>query len=140
IGLTITAIILLYKAFKSAYDNVEWFRSGVDGLVYTFKVFGGGSIGAVAGKIKDLGNWFSQAGSQIKNGYTKDLKEGYNAIGDDDLIKKGVNGFKGVMQVLGTASKKASDSTKVLGKGVSKETKGALSNYVKYSNSSNKIL
>src|SRR5699024_2611734 len=40
----------------------------------------------------------------------------------------------------GTASKKASDSTKVLGKGVSKETKGALSNYVKYSNSSNKIL
>src|SRR5699024_11527127 len=82
----------------------------------------------------------SKTGSQIKNGFTKNLKEGYNAIGDDDLLKKGVNGFKGVMQVLGTASKKASDSTKVLGKGVSKETKGALSNYVKYSNSSNNIL
>src|SRR5699024_1848777 len=140
IGLTVTAIMLLYKAFKSAYDNVEWFRKGIDGLVYTFKVFGGGIIGTVVSKIKDLGNWFSKTGSQIKNGFTKNLKEGYNALGDDDLLKKGVNGFKGAMQVLGTASKKASDSTKVLGKGVSKETKGALDNYVKYSNSSNKIL
>ena len=140
IGLTVTAIMLLYKAFKSAYDNVEWFRKGIDGLVYTFKVFGGGIIGSVISKIKDLGNWFSKTGSQIKNGFTKNLKESYSALGDDDLLKKGVNGFKGVMQVLGTASKKASDSTKVLGKGVSKETKGALSNYVKYSNSSNKIL
>ena len=140
IGLTITVIMSLYKAFKSAYDNVEWFRKGIDGLVYTFKVFGGGIIGTVVSKIKDLGNWFSKTGSQIKNGFTKNLKEGYNALGDDDLLKKGVNGFKGAMQVLGTASKKASDSTKVLGKGVSKETKGALGNYVKYSNSSNKIL
>ena len=140
IGLIVTGIVLLYKAFKSAYTNVEWFRKGIDGLVYVFKVFGGGIIGVVASKIKDLGNWFSKAGSQIKNGFTKNLKEGYNALGDDDLLKKGVNGFKGAMQVLGTASKKASDSTKVLGKGVSKETKGALGNYVKYSNSSNKIL
>lgn len=140
IGLTVTAIMLLYKAFKSAYDNVEWFRKGIDGLVYTFKVFGGGIIGSVVSKIKDMGNWFSKTGSQIKNGFTKNLKESYSALGDDDLLKKGVNGFKGVMQVLGTASKKASDSTKVLGKGVSKETKGALGNYVKYSNSSSKIL
>ncbi len=140
IGLIVTGIVLLYKAFKSAYDNVEWFRKGVDGLVYTFKVFGGGMIGAVANKIKDLGNWFSKAGSQIKNGFTKDLKEGYQALDDDDLLKQGVNGFKKVMEVLGTASKKASDSTKVLGKGVSKETKSALGNYIKYSNSSNKIL
>lgn len=140
IGLIVTGIVLLYKAFKSAYDNVEWFRKGVDGLVYTFKVFGGGMIRAVAGKIKDLGNWFSKAGSQIKNGFTKDLKEGYQALDDDDLLKQGVNGFKKAMEVLGTASKKASDSTKVLGKGVSKETKSALGNYIKYSNSSNKIL
>src|SRR5699024_6439952 len=140
IGLIVTGIVLLYKAFKSAYNNVEWFRKGIDGLIYVFKVFGGGIIGVVASKIKDLGNWFAKTGGQIKNGFTKNLKEGYNALGDDDLLKKGVNGFKGAMQVLGTASKKASDSTKVLGKGVSKETKGALGNYVKYSNSSNKIL
>lgn len=140
IGLTVTAIMLLYKAFKSAYDNVEWFRKGIDGLVYTFKVFGGGIIGSVVSKIKDLGKWFSKAGSQIKEGFTKNLKESYNELGDDDLLKQGVNKFKGAMEVLGTASKKASDSTKVLGKGVSKETKGALGDYVKYSNSSSKIL
>ncbi len=140
IGLIVTGIVLLYKAFKSAYDNVEWFRKGVDGLVYTFKVFGGGIIGAVAGKIKDLGNWFAKAGSQIKNGFTKDLKEGYQALDDDDLLKQGVNGFKGIMKTMGTATDKATDSVKVLGKGVSKETKGALGSYIKYSNSSDKIL
>lgn len=140
IGLIVTGIVLLYKAFKSAYDNVEWFRKGVDGLVYTFKVFGGGIIGAVVNKIKDLGNWFAKAGSQIKNGFTKDLKEGYQALDDDDLLKQGVNGFKGIMKTMGTATDKATDSVKVLGKGVSKETKGALGSYIKYSNSSDKIL
>lgn len=140
IGLTVTAIMLLYKAFKSAYDNVEWFRKGIDGLVYTFKVFGGGIIGSVVGKIKDLGNWFSKTGSKIKDGFTKNLQESYKEMGNDVPFKKGVKNFKGIMQVLGEASKKASDSTKVLGKGVSKETKSALGSYVKYSNSSNKIL
>src|SRR5699024_11441415 len=72
--------------------------------------------------------------------YNKNVKDRYKAIDDDELIKKGVEGIKGVMKTMGTATDKATDSVKVLGKGVSKETKGALGSYVKYSNSSNKIL
>src|SRR5699024_2100849 len=67
----------------------------------------------------------------------KTIKYAYNNV---ELLKKGVEGFKGVMKTMGTATDKATDSVKVLGKGVSKETKGALGSYVKYSNSSNKIL
>lgn len=50
------------------------------------------------------------------------MKDGYKSLSDDDLLKVGVNKFKGFMQTMGTASKKASDTVKVLGKGVSKET------------------
>ncbi len=61
------------------------------------------------------------------------MKDGYKSLSDDDLLKVGVNKFKGFMQTMGTASKKASDTVKVLGKGVSKETEKALEKYVHYS-------
>src|SRR5699024_3155212 len=76
----------------------------------------------------------------IKSKFTKNVQDSDKALDDDDLLKKGVEGVKGVMKTMGTATDKATDSVKVLGKGVSKETKGALGSYVKYSNSSNKIL
>ncbi|MDN6291049.1 MAG: phage tail tape measure protein, partial [Tetragenococcus koreensis] len=140
IGIAVTILITLYKTIKYAYNNVEWFRKGVDGLVYTFKVFGGGIIETVIDNLKKLGNWFSKTGEWIKSKFTKDVQDSYKALDDDDLLKKGVEGFKSVMKTMGTATDKASDSVKVLGKGVSKETKKALGSYVKYSNSSNKIL
>ena len=140
IGIAVTILITLYKTIKYAYNNVEWFRKGVDGLIYTFKVFGGGIVGTVIDNLKKLGNWFSKTGESIKSKFTKNVQDSYKALDDDDLLKQGVEGFKSVMKTMGTATDKASDSVKVLGKGVSKETKGALGNYVKYSNSSNKIL
>ena len=140
IGIAVTILITLYKTIKYAYNNVEWFRKGVDGLIYTFKVFGGGIIGTVINNLNKLGNGFSKAGEWIKSKFTKNVQDSYKALDDDDLLKKGVEGFKGVMKTMGTATDKATDSVKVLGKGVSKETKGALGSYVKYSNSSNKIL
>ena len=140
IGIAVTILITLYKTIKYAYNNVEWFRKGVDGLIYTFKVFGGGIIGTVTNNLNKLGNGFSKAGEWIKSKFTKNVQDSYKALDDDDLLKKGVEGFKGVMKTMGTATDKATDSVKVLGKGVSKETKGALGSYIKYSNNSNKIL
>ena len=37
IGATITAITIAYKVFKTAYDHVEWFRKGINGLGETIK-------------------------------------------------------------------------------------------------------
>lgn len=37
IGATITAITIAYKVFKTAYDRVEWFRNGINGLGETIK-------------------------------------------------------------------------------------------------------
>lgn len=68
------------------------------------------------------------------------MKDGYKSLSDDDLLKVGVNKFKGFMQTMGTASKKASDTVKVLGKGVSKETEKALEKYVHYSEENNRIM
>src|SRR5699024_5278428 len=79
-------------------------------------------------------------GEWIKSKFTKNVQDSYKALDDDDLRKKGVEGFKGVMKTMGTATDKATDSVKVLGKGASKETEGALASYGKYSNSSNKEL
>lgn len=68
------------------------------------------------------------------------MKDGYKSLSDDDLLKVGVNKFKGFMQTMGTASKKASDTVKVLGKGVSKETEKALEKYVHYSEENSRIM
>src|SRR5699024_11398920 len=75
IGIAVTILITLYKTIKYAYNNVEWFRKGVDGLIYTFKVFGGGIIGTVINNLNKLGNGFSKAGEGIKRILTKNVQD-----------------------------------------------------------------
>lgn len=125
IGATITAITIAYKVFKTAYDRVEWFRNGINGLGETIKFFGGKIIGGAVRKLGEFKNYLGSIGKSFKEKFSKDMKDGYKSLSDDDLLKVGVNKFKGFMQTMGTASKKASDTVKVLGKGVSKETEKA---------------
>ncbi|MEI5759056.1 phage tail tape measure protein [Staphylococcus aureus] len=140
IGATITAITIAYKVFKTAYDRVEWFRNGINGLGETIKFFGGKIIGGAVRKLGEFKNYLGGIGKSFKEKFSKDMKDGYKSLSDDDLLKVGVNKFKGFMQTMGTASKKASDTVKVLGKGVSKETEKALEKYVHYSEENNRIM
>ena len=151
ISLPVTAVIAvigaLVAAFVVAYKKVGWFRDGVNGLIYTFKVFGGGISGTVVNGVKSIGKWFAWlgklAGGKAKEGITK----WYKALPNDDLVKKTAgglksigNGFKNVMKTLGSATDKASDKQNVLGKGISKSTKQALGKYVKYSQDITKVM
>lgn len=136
IGWTITAITLLYKAFKHAYTNVKWFRDGVDGAVEIVKVFSKGIGGAVISGLKNLGGWLGDVGNKAKD-FGKNMWEAYKKTEDGKKTMKGwgelTKGVKGAFDELAKANKKASDSTKVLGKGVSKETKKTLGSYIKMS-------
>ncbi|PTI80736.1 phage tail tape measure protein, partial [Staphylococcus xylosus] len=136
IGWAITGVTLLGGAFTKAYNNVDWFKKGVDGLLDVVKTFGGGAIE----QLKNLGGWFSKTGSKIKETFFDEMKQGYKDLDDDDLLKQAGDGFKKFMDKVGTASDKATDTTKVLGKGVSKETEKALDKYVKYSEETTRIL
>ncbi|MDN5830675.1 MAG: phage tail tape measure protein, partial [Tetragenococcus halophilus] len=136
IGLAITGVTLLGGAFTKAYNNVDWFKKGIDGLLDVVKTFGGGAIE----QLKNLGGWFSKTGSKIKETFFDEMKQGYKDLDDDDLLKQAGDGFKKFMDKVGTASDKATDTTKVLGKGVSKETEKALDKYVKYSEETTRIL
>ncbi|UBV35730.1 phage tail tape measure protein [Staphylococcus xylosus] len=136
IGWAITGVTLLGGAFTKAYNNVDWFKKGVDGLLDVVKTFGGGAIE----QLKNLGGWFSKTGSKIKETFFDEMKQGYKDLDDDDLLKQAGDGFKKFMDKVGKASDKATDTTKVLGKGVSKETEKALDKYVKYSEETTRIL
>ncbi|PTI55075.1 phage tail tape measure protein, partial [Staphylococcus xylosus] len=136
IGWIITGVTLLGGAFTKAYNNVDWFRKGIDGLLDVVKTFGGGAIE----QLKNLGGWFSKTGSKIKETFFDEMKQGYKDLDDDDLLKQAGDGFKKFMDKVGKASDKATDTTKVLGKGVSKETEKALDKYVKYSEETTRIL
>lgn len=136
IGLAITGVTLLGGAFTKAYNNVDWFKKGIDGLLDVVKTFGGGAID----QLKNLGGWFSKTGSKIKETFFDEMKQGYKDLDDDDLLKKAGDGFKKFMDKVGKASDKATDTAKVLGKGVSKETEKALDKYVKYSEETTRIL
>ena len=147
IWIAIGAVVAIGGAFVIAYKKVKWFRDGVNGLWYTMKVFGGGILGAVFKPLKALGGLFAWLGGTAIKKATKGIQGWYSSLDKDDLLVKSAgalqkfgNGFKNVMKTLGSATHKASDTTKVLGKGVSKETKSALGNYVKYSNQSSKIM
>lgn len=136
IGWAITGVTLLGGAFTKAYNNVNWFKKGIDGLLDVIKTFGGGAVE----QLKNLGDWFSKTGSKIKESFFDEMKQGYNDLDDDDLLKQAGDGFKKFMDKVGTASDKATDTTKVLGKDVSKETEKALDKYVKYSEETTRIL
>src|SRR5699024_8644190 len=130
------SITLLYKGFKYAYTNVKWFRDGVNGAVEIVKVFSKGIGGAMLSGLKNLGGWLGSVGNKAKE-FGKNMWEAYKKTEDGKKTMKGwgelTKGVKGAFDELAKANKKASDSTKVLGKGVSKETKKTLGSYIKMS-------
>lgn len=141
IGLALTAITLLWKGFKYAYDHVKWFRDGINGLGTVIKTFAGGVANVAVKSVKGIGNAFKTAGGWIKNEFIKSYNDSQKAIEKSDgPTKKFQDGFKKVFKTLGEANKKATDTTKVLENGVSKGTKKALTNFVNYSEQSDKIL
>ncbi|MGW7955254.1 phage tail tape measure protein [Staphylococcus xylosus] len=136
LGIALGAITLLGTGFKIAYDKIGWFKDGVDGIGEFIKAFTSGTIE----QVQKLGGWFSKTGSQVKESFFDEMKKGYKDLDDDDLLKKAGDGFKKFMETAGKASDKATDTTKVLGKGVSKETEKALDKYVKYSEDTTRVL
>lgn len=130
IGWIITGVTLLGGAFIKAYNNVDWFKKGVDGLFDVLKTFGGGAISKFSSWINGLGDDFVKAQSK-NNEFVKEFKSRWDELTDD---------VKPLFKKIGSATDKATDTTKVLGDGVSKETKKALGSYVKYSKDSNDIL
>lgn len=130
IGWTITGLVTLGGLFGKAYKEVDWFRNGINGLGDVIKVFTGGALGELSKGLSHMKDKFIE-NQKENNEFVKSAKSRW-----DDLVKD----VKPAFDFLGTATDKASDSTKVLGKGVSKETKKALDKYVKYSEESSRIL
>ncbi|MBA8777190.1 phage tail tape measure protein [Staphylococcus schleiferi subsp. coagulans] len=118
-GLPLT---ILTTMFGVAYEKMGWFRQG----------------------FKDMGRIVNDVGESIDFSWISKM-DGAWADFKDDMAKGLQDGalFKGIHKLfdgIHTLASKASDKVDVLGKGVSKETKGALKNYVKYSEKSNEIL
>lgn len=114
-------LIILTTLFGIAYEKMDWFREGFKDM--------GRIIGDVASHINfdwihDLG----KAWDHFKTDVAKGLEEGA-------LFKKIHKLFDGIHSL----ASKASDKVDVLGKGVSKQTKKALSTYMKYADQSDKI-
>lgn len=145
--IAVGAIAALVGAFVLAYKKVGWFRKGIDGLVYTFKVFGGGIINSVGNSLKWLGEKFGWlSGTAVKKS-TFALQVWYKSLPNTSKLKQAVaglsmlkSGFKSVMGVLASAKDKATDTSDALGEGISKGTRQALGHFVKYSADSDKIL
>ncbi|UXR54333.1 phage tail tape measure protein [Staphylococcus schleiferi] len=118
-GLPLT---ILTTMFGVAYEKMGWFRQG----------------------FKDMGRIVNDVGSHINFSWIPNMNKAWNNLKDD--MAKGLQDgalFKGIHKLfdgIHTLASKASDKVDVLGNGVSKETKGALKNYVKYSEKSNEIL
>ena len=145
IGLALTAITLLWKGFKYAYDHVKWFRDGINGLGTVIKTFAGGVANVAVKSVKGIGNAFKTAGGWIKDYFIKQYKASEQQVQNSNDIfsvtaRQTEKEFKGVFNTLAKANKKATDTTKVLENGVSKGTKKALTNFVNYSEQSDKIL
>src|SRR5699024_1665769 len=136
---TIIAITLLYKGFRYAYTNVKWFRDGVNGAVEIVKVFSKGIGGAMLSGLKNLGGWLGSVGNKAKE-FGKNMWEAYKKTEDGKKTMKGwgelTKGVKGAFDGMAQANKKASDTTKVLGKDISKGTRQALQKYVDFSEGS----
>ncbi|MTV20873.1 phage tail tape measure protein [Staphylococcus delphini] len=118
-GLPLT---ILTTIFGVAYEKMGWFRQG----------------------FKDMGRIVNDVGESIDFSWISKMGDAWDDFKDD--MAKGLQDgalFKGIHKLfdgIHTLASKASDKVDVLGKGVSKETKGALKNYVKYSEKSNEIL
>lgn len=142
--LAVVAVVgALVTAFVVAYKKVGWFRDGINGLLYVFKVFGGNIISGAINKIKDFGKWAGSVAGSVGGWVSDKFKSMWKAMAGTSYgktTKKNFDSFKNGMQELGKASQKSTDQVKVLGKGVSEGTKKALGGYVKYSQKSTEIM
>ena len=136
IGLLITGLTLLATWLIKSYKEVKWFRDGVNGAVEIVKVFTQNIGGALINKLKDLGKWLGNLGSKAVD-FGKKMANAWSKTEDGKKFSKGwkilSDDVKGAFDTMAKANKKASDTTKVLGKGVSKETKKTLGSYIKMS-------
>ncbi|PCF86398.1 phage tail tape measure protein [Staphylococcus intermedius] len=118
VGLPLT---ILTTMFGVAYEKMGWFRQG----------------------FKDMGRIVNDVGESIDFSWISKMGDAWDDFKDD--MAKGLQDgalFKGVHKLfdgIHTLASKASDKVDVLGKGVSKETKKALSSYTKYADQSDKI-
>lgn len=142
--LIVVAVIgSLVTAFVVAYKKVGWFRDGINGLLYVFKVFGGNIISGAINKIKDFGKWAGSVAGSVGGWVSDKFKSMWKAMAGTSYgktTKSNFNSFKKGMQELGKASQKSTDQVKVLGKEVSEGTKKALGGYVKYSQKSTEVM
>ena len=141
--IAVTVIGSLVAAFVVAYKKVGWFRDGINGLLYVFKVFGGNIISGAINKVKEFGKWVGDVAGSVGGWAVDKFKSLWKAMSGTSYgkaTKKNFNSFKKGMQELGKASQKSTDQVKVLGKGVSEGTKKALGGYVKYSQKSTEIM
>ena len=142
--LAVVAVVgALVTAFVVAYKKVGWFRDGINGLLYVFKVFGGNIISGAINKVKEFGKWVGDVAGSVGGWAVDKFKSLWKAMSGTSYgkaTKNNFNSFKKGMQELGKASQKSTDQVKVLGKGVSEGTKKALGGYVKYSQKSTEIM
>lgn len=136
VGWITLGIIALGTAFVVAYKKSETFRNGVNGAFEIIKVFTKGIGGAIISGLKNLGGWLGDVGKKAKN-FGKAL---YDSWAKTEVGKKRIEQWnklkdttKKVFDAIAGGGKKATDTTDVLGKGVSKTTKSALKNYVDFS-------
>ena len=141
--IAVTVIGSLVAAFVVAYKKVGWFRDGINGLLYVFKVFGGNIISGAINKVKEFGKWVGDVAGSVGGWAVDKFKSLWKAMAGTSYgktTKNNFNSFKKGMQELGKASQKSTDQVKVLGKGVSEGTKKALGGYVKYSQKSTEVM
>lgn len=130
IGWTIGGLVTLGGLFGKTYKEVDWFRNGINGLVDVVKVFTGGALTQLNKGLQRTKDSFIE-NQKENNAFIKEAKSRWQGF---------VKDVKPAFDLLSTATDKASDSTKVLGEGVSKETKNALDKYIEYSEASSRIL
>ncbi|RZI03037.1 phage tail tape measure protein [Staphylococcus condimenti] len=122
IGKVGVPLTILTTIFGVAYEKMDWFRKGFDNMGKLVKQVGDSMDFSWIDKAKDkMGKFWDD----FKNDMAKGLQEG--------LLFKGIKkGFDGLDKMVS----KASDTTDVFAKGVSKGTEKALKSYNKLSKQS----
>lgn len=143
VGWITLGIIALGTAFVVAYKKSEKFRNGVNGAFEIIKVFTKGIGGAIISGLKNLGGWLGDVGKRAKD-FGKAL---YDSWAKTEVGKQRIEQWndlkdaaKKVFDTIADGSKRATDTTDVLGEGVSKGTKKALQKYVDFSEGSIRAL
>ena len=78
--IAVTVIGSLVTAFVVAYKKVGWFRDGINGLLYVFKVFGGNIISGAINKIKDFGKWAGSVAGSVGGWVSDKFKSMWKAM------------------------------------------------------------